>query len=282
MPHARSDDGTRIHYEVFGDPQGAPLLMIQGLGADGRGWIRQRRSLGSRYRCIALDNRGVGRSDAPEGPYRLEDMAEDAMAVLDALDVRTAHLLGASMGGIVGQIIGVRHPDRVRSLALACTACQHHQWRRDLLREWADLALERGMRAVVDAAALWMVGPRARLRFWPVVALLGPLGLQVAPEAFVAQIDAILDIDDAFQVELATVRAPTLVFVGTQDILTPFGDSEEIASRIPGAELAAVQGAAHGFMFESAGSFNRVVLDFLDRTSRPPERPDGDDQTPAG
>lgn len=275
MSFARSDDGTRIHYEAFGDPQGEPLLMIQGLGADSRGWIRQRRTLGARYRCIAFDNRGVGRSDAPEGPYRLDDMVADSMAVLDALDLPTAHVLGASMGGIVSQIIGVRHPDRVRSLALACTACRHQQWRRDLLREWADLALDRGMRALVDAAALWMIGPRARLRFWPVVGLLGPLGLQVAPEAFVAQIDAILDIDDAFHVELATVRAPTLVFVGTQDILTPFGDSEEIASLIPGAELAAVQGAAHGFMFESAGAFNRVVVDFLDRTTR------SGDQSPA-
>lgn len=265
MPFAYAPDGTRIHYDVFGDPNGEPLLMIQGLGADSRGWIRQRRAFGSRYRCISYDNRGVGRSDTPAS-FTIEDMAADAVAVLDALSLRDVHVLGASMGGIVAQFLGVRHPERVRSLLLACTSCRHAQWRRDLLEEWADLSLERGMRALVDAASLWMIGPRSRFRFWPVVGLLGPLGLQVAPENFVAQIRAILAIDDGFAVELAAVRAPTLAFVGTQDILTPFGDSEEIAERIPGAQLAAVRGAAHGFMFENAPAFNTVVLDFLDQT----------------
>jgi 3-oxoadipate enol-lactonase len=273
MPFAHASDGTHINYDVFGDPRGEPLLMVQGLGADSRGWIRQRRALGSQYRCITFDNRGVGRTDAGDGAFTLDDIARDAVAVLDALSIPDVHVLGASMGGIVAQILGVRHPDRVRSLLLACTSCRHAQWRKDLLMEWADLALEKGMRALVDAAALWMIGPRSRFRFWPVVGLLGPLGLQVAPENFVAQINAILDIDDVFAQELAAIRVPTMAFVGTQDILTPFGDSEEIAERIPGAELAAVRGAAHGFMFENAGAFNRVALDFLDRTIESSNRP---------
>ncbi len=266
MPFARSPDGTRINYEVFGDPRGEPLLMIQGLGADSRGWIRQRRAFAARYRCIAFDNRFVGRSDSPDIELTLEDMAGDAVAVLDALNIGDVHVLGASMGGIVSQILGVTHPERVRSLLLACTSCRHHQWRRDLLAEWADIATEKGMRALVDAASLWMIGPRSRFRFWPVVGLLGPLGLQVTPQQFVQQINAILDIDESLAGELGKIDVPTIAFVGTQDILTPFGDSEEIVERIPGAELAAVRGAAHGFMFENANAFNRVVLDFLDRT----------------
>ncbi len=266
MPFARSPDGTRINYDVFGDPCGEPLLMIQGLGADSRGWIRQRRAFGARYRCITFDNRFVGRSDSPDIPLTLDDMALDAVAVLDALNLAEAHVVGASMGGIIAQILGVRNPERVRSLLLACTSCRHHQWRKDLLREWAEIATDKGMRALVDAASLWMIGPRSRFRFWPVVGLLGPLGLQVTPVQFVAQIDAILGIDEALARELGTVDVPTIAFAGTQDILTPFGDSEEIAERIPGAELAAVRGAAHGFMFENATAFNRVVIDFLDRT----------------
>lgn len=264
MPFAYSPDGIRVNYEVFGDPRGEPLLLVHGLGADIRAWMRQRRALGSRYRCIAFDNRGVGRTEAPES-FTLEEIAEDAIAVLDALGLRDVHVLGTSMGGIISQIIAVRHPERVRSLQLACTASRHHQWRKDLLEEWAALASEDGMRALVDAAALWMIGPRSRFRLWPVVALLAPLGLQVASMNFVAQIHAILEIDDGLRVELPKIDVPTLVFAGTQDILTPFGDSEELAELIPGAELAAVRGAAHGFMFENAASFNQVVLDYLDR-----------------
>src|SRR5436190_12874226 len=117
-------DGTRIHYDDFGRRDGEPLLMIQGLGADRRGWLMQRRALGARYRCVALDNRGVGRSDKPPGPYDLSVMAADAVAVLDDAGIERAHVIGASMGGVITQIIGVMHADRVRSLTLACTACR--------------------------------------------------------------------------------------------------------------------------------------------------------------
>ena len=97
--------------------------------------------------------------------------------------------------------------------------------------------------------------------------LLAPLIASAPPAAFAAQVGAILSMDDAMRDELATITAPTLVVVGTQDILTPLGDSEELAERIPGAELAVIPGAAHGVMVEQAGAFNRIVGDFLDRTS---------------
>lgn len=116
---------------------------------------------------------------------------------------------------------------------------------------------------------------------WPALGLLGPLGplaLSTPAEAFVAQVDAILDLSDEIRYELQGVAVPTLVLVGSQDILTPLGDSEEIASLVPGAELAVIGGAAHGFMFEHASSFNRTVLDFLDRTVAAEE----DDEAVAG
>lgn len=265
MPFAHAPDGTRIHYEVFGDPRGEPLVMIQGLGADRRGWIRQRRAFGARFRCVVLDNRGVGRSDKPAGPYDLEVMAADVVAVLDALGLDTVHVMGASMGGVLAQIVGVRHAERVRSLVLACTACRHLPWRRELLAEWASIASVRGMRALVDEAGEWLIGPRSRHRFRPLVGMIGPLALQVAPESFVAQIEAILALDDDVRFELGAVQVPTLALVGSQDILTPVADSEEICSLVPGAELSVIGGAAHGFNFENAGAFNRAALDFLQR-----------------
>jgi 3-oxoadipate enol-lactonase len=267
MARATAADGTELHYEIAGRRGRPPLLLIQGLGADRRGWLGQRRALASRYRCVLFDNRGAGRSSRPPGPYDLEVMAEDARAVLDAAGIERAHVLGASMGGAIAQILAVRHPDRTRSLVLACTACRHHAWRRELLAEWAELAATRGMGAVAQSSVRWLIGPRSLRRLWPAVGLIGPLAMTGSPASFVAQVQAILAMDDDVRIELAGIAVPTLVLVGSQDILTPMGDSEELAELIPGAELTVIRGAAHGFMLEQAGAFNHSVRTFLDRVT---------------
>jgi 3-oxoadipate enol-lactonase len=187
--------------------------------------------------------------------------------VLDAAGVAQAHVMGASMGGILAQIIAVRHPERVRSLVLACTACRHHTWRRELLAEWAETAERDGMGRFAREAVRWLIGPRSLRRFWPAFGLVGPLAMTGSPDAFVAQVRAILDMDDDLRAELSSIDVPTLVLVGSQDILTPMGDSEELAEEIPGAELVVIRGAAHGFMLEHGAIFNRTVVDFLDRVS---------------
>ena len=266
MAYTKALDGTRLHYDVWGRRDGEPIVLVQGLGADMRGWIAQRRAFGATYRCISLDNRGVGSSDKPAGPYDLEVMAADVVAVLDAVGVESAHVMGASMGGVIAQILAVRNPERVRSLILACTACRHLPWRRELLAEWADVAEHRGMKAFVQENLRWLVGPRSMRRIWPAIAMLGPLTFNVPSAAFVAQVGAILSMDDSLREELTGIAVPTLVMVGSQDILTPMGDSQELASLIPAAELAVVRGGAHVFMVEHARSYNRTALGFLDRT----------------
>jgi pimeloyl-ACP methyl ester carboxylesterase len=267
MPFVTVEDGTRINYALAGRRDGEPLLLIHGLGADSRGWVMQRRALASRFRLVMVDNRGVGRSDHPEGPYDLSVMATDALAALDHAGYGSAHVMGASMGGIIAQIIGVLHPERVRSLTLACTAAHHYSWRRELLMEWADLAESRGMREFVLRNLEWMVGPRSLQRLWPAMAVLGPLAFNVPASSFVAQVHAILGGDDGLRDELVHVAAPTLVVVGSQDVLTTQGDSEEIAELIPNSELAVVRGGAHLFMVEQYGAFNRAVTGFLDRVA---------------
>lgn len=263
MPFTLAGDGTRIHYEVSGRADGEPLLLIQGLGADMKGWAAQRYALGRRYRLVLVDNRGAGKTDKPVGPYDLEVMANDAVAVLDAEGIEVAHVIGASMGGVLAQIIAVRHPQRVRSLVLACTACRHHTWREELLEGWAELAETRGMRAFTGEAVRWLVGPRHHARFRLSFGLLGPLVLNIPAHAFAAQARAILRTSDELRDELRNVRVRTLVIVGTQDILTPVCDSEELVELIPGAELSVVTGAAHGLMIEAANAFNDRVLAFL-------------------
>lgn len=268
MPFVRASDGVRLHYQETGRRSRPPVLMIQGLGMDKHGWDLQRIALALGYRTIAFDNRGAGRSDKPYHGYTIEQMADDALTVLDAVGVETAHVVGASMGGAIAQVIAVRHPERLRSLTLACTACTHHPWRRELLAEWGDTASASGMTNLAGHAARWMIGPRSFRRLAPLIGWMGPLALSRPPHAFAGQVEAILSIDDSLADELSGVEVPTLVVVGNQDILTPRGDSEELAERIPTAELVVISGAAHGLMIEHASTFNRILLDFLGRAER--------------
>ena len=259
-----TDDGIHIAYSAWGRREGSPVLLIQGLGVDHRGWALQRGAFGRRHRCIALDNRGTGHSDAPHGPYDLMRMAADVIAVLDAEGIERAHVVGASMGGVIAQVIGVMHPERVRSLTLACTACRHHEWRRELLAEWAVVVSEHGMAGLMDDAMRWMIGPRLQRRFGVFVNVLARVLVQTNPHAFIAQVDAILNASDELRFALPQVTAPTLVVTGSQDTLTPLGDAEELAELITTSRLYVLRGAAHGLMAEAPNAFNDVVLKFLD------------------
>jgi 3-oxoadipate enol-lactonase len=263
VKRAIADDGFPIAYETFGKRDGEPLLLIQGLGADARGWALQRMAFGRRYRCFAVDNRGVGGTSGAPHPLSLEQMAHDAISVLDAEGVDAAHVQGASMGGAIAQIVAVRHPERVRSLVLACTACRNPEWRRELLNEWAEAVERDGMAALTGEGLRWLVGPRLQRRFGTWLNLMARILLQATPENFVAQTRAILDVSDDVRFELETITAPTLVITGTQDLLTPLGDAEELDELIPSSRLFELRGAGHSLMVEAPNSYNRAVVDFL-------------------
>ena len=266
MPTALAGDGTGIYYETWGRRDGEPLLLIPGLTADLRIWACQRMMFGRRYRCIALDNRGSGRSDKPPGPYSLAQMADDALAVLEAERVPAAHVLGYSMGSFAAADLAVVYPDRVRSLVMAGTTCRHHQWRRELLSSWVEVAGSRGVHTMVRKAFPWLVGPSGR-RIGAWVHLLWPLVLSQPAHAFAAQVEAILDLSDDAAAGLGAVLVPTLVLVGAEDRLTPPADAAEVAALIPGAALDVIPGAGHGLMVEAAPDFNAAVLRFLAGTA---------------
>src|SRR6266436_8122541 len=118
MPHANSSD-VKIYWEDQGE--GDPLLLIMGLGYTMEMWYRTAPVLSQRYRTISFDNRGVGRSDVPPGPYQIPTMAADAAAVMDSAGVERAHVFGISMGGMIAQEFALRYPNRVCSLILGCT-----------------------------------------------------------------------------------------------------------------------------------------------------------------
>src|SRR5258708_29189118 len=114
-----NNQGAKMYWEEQGE--GEPVLLIMGLGYPSDMWYRSRPLLAARYRTIALDNRGVGRSDVPPGPYPIALMASDAAGVLDAGGIESAHVFGVSMGGMIAQKFPMQYPNRVRSLILPCT-----------------------------------------------------------------------------------------------------------------------------------------------------------------
>ena len=261
MAKVRAGDGTEIYYETWG--RGEPLLLIPGLGGDVRIWACQRLVFGLRYRCIAVDNRGSGRSGKPPGPYSLIEMAADAAAVLNAEEVASAHVVGYSMGSYPAQILAVAQPERVRSLVLAASSSRHHPWRRELLADWSATAQARGVHVMARRAFPYLLGRRTARRFGLWINLLWPLVLSQPAHAFAAQVDALLDFSDEYRSYLAEVTAPTLVLVGADDRLTPPEDAEELAALVPGAQLYVVGGAGHVPMVEAAPDFNLAVLHFL-------------------
>src|ERR1700683_5189886 len=118
MPYVENQ-GTKIHWDEQG--LGAPILMIMGLGYASPMWHRMRPALSQHFRTIAFDNRGVGLSDVPPGPYSIAAMASDAAAVLDAVGIAQAHVFGVSMGGMIAQEFALEYPVKTRSLILGCT-----------------------------------------------------------------------------------------------------------------------------------------------------------------
>ena len=264
MPSIVAADGTRIFYDCFGRPDGEPLVLIMGLAVDRWGWIRQRAGLAARFRCISLDNRGVGLSDKPAGSYDVFTMADDIVAVLDAEGIDSAHVMGYSLGGVLAQVLAVRSPERVRSLVLASTACRLMDWRREVLHDWTEMVRVRGVRAFANENLRWVAAARHLRWIAPIAPTLAPLLVRAPRHGIIGQIAALAGIDDDIHEELRTIEVPTLVLVGSQDILTPVGDSEEIAHRITGSKLQVITGAAHGAVVTDALVFNRAVADFHD------------------
>src|SRR2546425_3248297 len=152
MPKVRVN-GIQIFYEEAG--RGEPLILIMGFGADHLAWAFQVRALAARYRVVTFDNRGAGQSDAPEPPYTIHTMADDTAGLMDALGLESAHVVGASMGGMIAQELALAHPARVRSVHLACTAARPDAHMKALLTAWRDMRTALTREAMVRAMMLW-------------------------------------------------------------------------------------------------------------------------------
>ena len=263
MPHTENT-GTKIYWEEHGS--GEPMLMIMGLGASLDWWHRTLPVVSRHYRAILFDNRGVGRSDQPPGPYTIAQMAADAAAVLDAAGIHRAHVFGVSMGGIIAQEFVLQYPERVHGLILGGTACDGLQAIRadpeasKLLvmrpQMTMDEALEASVSILYDAGTL-----RAKIEEDFVVRR---RRYPTAP-ACTAQMQAVF----AWQSydRLPQVTSPTLVIHGESDRLVPPANGELIASRIPGAKLVLLPHAGHLFTTDQPEAAHEALLAFLQSVS---------------
>ncbi|TMA14986.1 MAG: alpha/beta fold hydrolase [Deltaproteobacteria bacterium] len=249
MPFA-SRGRHSIHYELLGNEAAPPLLLIMGLALSGRGWGKLADVLSRRFRVVVFDNRGTGRSGKARLGLRMRDLADDAAAVLDAAGIGKADVFGISMGGMIAQELALRHPERVRRLALGATFASYWRSRKPTLGVvLAGLAASLG--AASNAAARisrlllsekFYAADPGRARNLLVEGELA--GLRCA---FV-QMGAI--IRHATQRKLGGIRSPTLVLTGDADRLVPHRNSERLAASIPVAKLVVFPGAGHAFPFE--------------------------------
>ena len=254
---------VRLAYDVRG--QGEPLLLIQGLGYPRWGWGPIVDPLAERFTVVSFDNRGIGSSDVPRGPYSASAMAQDAAAVLDSAGIERAHVLGASLGGIVAQELALTAPERVERLVLACTTpgTRGHPMPARTIRllfEMPRLPLETGLRrAIENALAEETLQRRPQL-----VERILALRLADPPDlpGWQAQAAAAMGFDALER--LGEIRARTLVVQGTDDNVVDPRNAELLGERIPDARVELFPGTGHLLFWEEPKRFAEVVSSFLE------------------
>jgi len=258
MPFVENQ-GTKIYWDEQG--AGPPVLLIMGLGYPSALWYRTRPMLARQYRTLAFDNRGVGLSDVPPGPYSIATMASDAAAVLDAAGVDCAHVFGISMGGMIAQEFTLQYPAKTRSLILGCTAAGGPSAVR-AESNVTDILVARGMTLEQSRGAILPYiydAATSRERIEDDVNLRG-IWLP-SPAAYMAQLLAIRAWEGYSR--LAKITVPTLVIHGKTDALVPPGNGELIAARIPGAKLVLLEHASHLFLTDQTQVAHKEILEFL-------------------
>ncbi len=259
MPYV-TNQAAKLYWDEQG--HGEPILLIMGLGYTAHMWHRMRPRLAQHFQTIALDNRGVGRSDMPAGPYPIPLMASDLAAVIDAAGIESAHVFGVSMGGMVAQEFALQYPKRVRSLILGGTAAGGPTAVRSepevtqMLKARAEMPPQQAAEAALPY--IYDVGT-SRERIEEDLAIRRPW--LARPEAYLAQLQGILAWEGYSR--LPAIDAPTLVIHGENDRLVAPGNAKIIAERIPHAKLIMIPRASHIFFTDQPELAYDAILKFL-------------------
>ena len=267
MPKIKVGD-INMYYEIHG--KGAPLVMI--IGASGNvDWMKNAIPVFSReYRLVLFDNGDAGRTDVSVKSYTTETLADDLAGLLDALKIESAHIQGASMGGMIAQQFVLRYPKKVRSLILACTYCggpgssimTDPEVQKAMQRMASMSGKELMMETIRICVSQEFIDNNAGI-IQEMLKLM--MKHPITPQGSIRQGQAAMT-HNTYE-RLPEIKAPTLVISGDADKLIPVENSKIIASRIPGAELAIFKNAGHMFNLESEDETNLMMLDFLRKHS---------------
>jgi 3-oxoadipate enol-lactonase len=248
-----------VHHVVEGPPDAPALVLVNSLGATLAMWEPQIEELAGRFRVVRFDLRGHGRSPVPPGPYGLDDLGADVVALLDRLDVARAHVAGVSLGAMTAMWLGIHAADRLDRLVLCCTSAKlgpPSMWEERIARVRAG---EIG--AVADAVMARWVTPAWAAEHPTEVRRLRDMIAATPPEGYAGCCAAIeaMDLED----ELAAIAAPTLVIAGADDPATPPDHGARIAARIPGARMTVVPHSAHLANIEQADEVTALIVRHL-------------------
>lgn len=259
MPYCETND-VQLYYELAGS--GPDLLLISGLGGGTWSWFGQVPFFAKYYRIISVDNRGVGRSSMPPGPYRIDQFANDLLGVLDHLQVSRSYVLGLSMGGMIAQELVLLAEDRIRALVLGCTHCGGSERIPPDPQLLAQFVNNEGLsqEQIIDKNLPFFFSRRFLLEQPERVELYrqAQLSAPLQPlHAFLGQVDAIRTF--ACCERLGRLTIPTLVVTGTADALVPPQNATMLAGLIPGAQLVEIPGAGHALHAECRDELNTIA-----------------------
>lgn len=255
-----SINGIRLHYRIDGaDRTDAPwLVLANALGADVTMWAPQIAAFSARFRLLRFDTRGLGCSDAPPGPYTIEQLTQDVIGLLDACSIERAHFCGLSMGGLIGIALGARHGERVERLVLAHTAARIGT--PDVWRARAQQARVQGARSLADATLERWFSRAFAAREPLVLAAIRDAFAQTDGEGYASNCEAVGTAD--LTGEVGRIHAPTLVMTGRSDPSVAPDLSRALADGIAGAHFVELD-AQHLSNIERPDEFTQTVLGFL-------------------
>lgn len=267
MPKVKSN-GIELYYETCGS--GEPLVLIAGLGYSLWMWHRMVPLLAERFQVIAFDNRGVGESDKPAGPYTADLLAADTTGLLDALEIPQAHILGHSMGGFIAQAMALNYPERVSKLILSATnfgGPRHLPITAEAMAVLTDISVdpvERFRRGLVVSCAPGFADENpALIQEWMLYRVQNPI--QPAPyQAQMAIGLGLLAEAACFEHRLKAVTAPTLILFGAHDKVVPPGNAELLAKEIPNSQVHILPNAGHFFPIETPEIAVAAITKFLE------------------
>lgn len=252
-----------LYYEEHG--AGAPLVLIPGFGTGLWIWFRQLPRFSKQFRTLAFDPRGISRSDAPDVPVTIRTIADDVAALLKALEIESAHILGASFGGFVAQEFALGYPQMTRSLTLCCTSFGGPHHVPPSVETLQALASTKGLNTEdrVRENLLLAFSPEFVEQNREEVEKVIKLRAQnFVPEyAYLHQLQAALDFNTEERV--SEIHAPTLILTGDADTIVPMENSRNLAASIPNARLVIIKGGSHTFFIEQPLEFNRAVIEFV-------------------